>query len=140
MNALPRWVKVIAVIGLFWNLLGCIAFFADLRLTPDDVAKLPEPQRALYASRAAWSVAATGIAVIGGVLGCIGLILRKKWALAMLVLSLIGIIVQDFGLFVLIDGARLAGNVALVMQTIVLIVGIGLVLLARKGIARNWLS
>ena len=50
-----------------------------------------------------------------------------------------GILIQDFGLFVLADGMRLAGPVAVVMQAIVLAIGIGLVLLSRKGIARGWL-
>ncbi|MBK7209555.1 hypothetical protein [Dokdonella sp.] len=135
----PAWFKVVAVVALLWNLLGCIAFFFDLRLSPEDLAKLPEAQQALYAARPGWAVAATAIAVFGGVLGSIGLILGKRWALPVLVLSLLGILVQDFGLFVLADGASLAGPVAVVMQGIVLVVGVGLVLLSRKGIARGWL-
>lgn len=52
--------------------------------------------------------------------------------------ALLGIIVQDIGLFVLMDAARLAGPVVVVMQAIVLVVGIALVWLARRGIARGW--
>ena len=140
MNTPPRWFKVVAIVALLWNLLGCLAFVADLSLSPDDVAKLPEPQQALYAARPGWAVAATGTAVIGGVLGCLGLILRKKWSLVVLLLSLLGIVVQDFGLFVLADVASLAGPAAVVMQGIVLLIGIGLVLLSRKGIAQGWLT
>jgi hypothetical protein len=136
----PTWFKVVAVAALLWNLLGCIAFFSDLRLSPEDLAKLPEAQQALYAARPGWAVAATAVAVFGGVLGSIGLLLGKKWALPVFVLSLLGILVQDFGLFVLAKGASLAGPVAVVMQGIVLAIGIGLVLLSRKGIARGWLS
>jgi hypothetical protein len=135
----PTWFKVVAVIALLWNLLGCFAFFSDLRLSPEDLAKLPEAQQALYAARPGWAVAATAVAVFGGVLGSIGLLLGKKWALPVFVLSLLGILVQDFGLFVLAKGASLAGPVAVVMQGIVLAVGIGLVLHTRKGIARGWL-
>jgi hypothetical protein len=136
----PAWFKFVAVLALLWNLLGCIAFFSDLRLSPEDLAKLPEAQQALYAARPGWAVAATAIAVFGGALGSIGLLLRKKWALPVFVLSLLGIIVQDIGLFVLADGLSLAGPVAVVLQSVVLAVGIGLVLLSRKGIARGWLS
>ena len=138
MNA-PTWLKIVAVVALLWNLLGCFAFFSDLRLTPEDLAKLPAAQQALYAARPGWAVAATAVAVFGGVLGSIGLLLGKKWALPVFVLSLLGILAQDFGLFVLAKGASLAGPVAVVMQGIVLAVGIGLVLLSRKGIARGWL-
>lgn len=65
--------------------------------------------------------------------------MRKKRALPVFGLSLLGILVQDFGLFVLADGASLSDPVAVVMQTVVLAVGIVLVWLSRKGIARGWL-
>lgn len=140
MNTPPKWFKVIAVVALLWNLLGCFAIAADLMLSPADVAKLPAAQQQLYAARAAWAIAASVTAVVGGALGCIGLLMRKKWAFPVLILSLIGILVQDFGLFVVVDGATLAGPIAVVMQAIVLAIGIGLVLLSRKGIARGWLA
>ena len=139
MNTSPTWLKVVVVLALLWNLLGCLAFFMDLRMSPEDVASLPEAQQALYAARPAWAVVATAVAVFGGVLGCIGLLLGRKWAFVVLLLSLIGIIVQDFGLFILADGASLAGPVAVVMQAIVLVIGIALVALSRNGIARGWL-
>ena len=135
----PKWFKVVAVIALLWNLLGCLAFAMDLRMTPEDVAALPEAQQALYAARPGWAVVATAVAVIGGALGCVGLLLGRKWAFVLLLLSLAGILVQDYGLFVLADGASLAGPAAVIMQAIVLAVGVGLVLLGRKGIARGWL-
>ena len=62
----PKWFKVVAVIALLWNLLGCLAFAMDLRMTPEDVAALPEAQQALYAARPGWAVVATAVAVIGG--------------------------------------------------------------------------
>jgi hypothetical protein len=135
----PAWFKVVAALALLWNLLGCVAFFMDLRLSPEDLAALPEAQQALYAARPGWAVAATAVAVFGGALGSVGLLLRRKWAFPVLVLSLLGILVQDFGLFVLADGASLAGPAAVVLQAVVLVVGIGLVLLSRRGIARGWL-
>lgn len=140
MNKPPRWFYVVAAIALLWNLLGCVAFIGDLRLTAADIAQMPAEHQALYAARPAWAVAATAIAVFGGVLGCIGLLMRKKWALPVFVLSLIGIIVQDIGLFVLADAVKLAGPVVAVLQGVVLIVAIGLIVLSRKAIARIWLQ
>lgn len=140
MNKPPRWFYVVAVIVLLWNLLGCVAFIGDLRLTAADIAQLPVEHQALYAARPAWAVAATAVAVFGGLLGCIALLMRKKWALPVFVLSLIGIIVQDIGLFVLADAIKLAGPVVAVLQGVVLLFAIGLVVLSRKAIARNWLQ
>lgn len=139
MNKPPRWFFVVAAVALLWNLLGCLAFAMDLSLSPADIARMPESQQTLYNARPAWAVAATALGVLGGALGCIGLLLRRRWALPLFVASLVGILVQDFGLFVLVDGAKLAGMIAVVLQSVVLLVAIGLILLARKGIARGWL-
>jgi hypothetical protein len=136
----PKWFKAVAVLALLWNLLGCFAFASDLRIEPEDVAKLPDAQPALYEARPFWAVAATAVAVIGGALGCMGLLLGKKWAYFLLLLSLAGILVQDFGLFVVADGASLAGPAAVILQIVVLLVGVGLVVLSLKGMARGWLA
>lgn len=140
MNSQPKWFRPVAVVALLWNLLGCIAYLSDVTMTPEDVARMSPAQQALYESRPAWAVGATAIAVWCGALGCVGLILRKRWSYILLVLSLIGVIVQDAALFGLSDAARQAGAVALVLQGVVLLVSIGLVLLGRKAIKQGWVS
>ena len=139
MSKSPLWFKVVAVLALLWNLIGCLAFASDVRLTAEDIAKLPDAQQALYNSRPSWAVASTAVAVVGGALGSLALLLGKKWALPVLIASLIGVVVQDIGMFVLVDGASLAGTTAVVLQALVLVIAIGLVLLSRKGLARSWL-
>jgi hypothetical protein len=125
---------------MIWNLLGCAAYLADVTITQEDVAKMSAAQQALYASRPAWAVAATAIAVWGGAAGCLGLILRKRWATWLLIASLGGVIIQDVGLFALSEAASQAGPIAFVLQGLVLVVAVGLVLLSRKASARAWIS
>ncbi|MEO5963684.1 MAG: hypothetical protein ABIO75_05495 [Thermomonas sp.] len=139
MSTSPVWFKVVAVIAILWNLIGCLAFVSDIRLTPEDLANLPEAQQALYNARPGWAVAGTAVAVVGGLLGSIALLFGKKWAVPMLIASLLGILVQDVAMFVLADGATLAGPMAVVMQAIVLVNAIGLILLGRMAMARGWL-
>lgn len=140
MNTVPKWFRPVAIVALLWNLLGCVAWLMDVTLTPDDVARMSAAEQAMYASRPAWAVGATAVAVWGGALGCLGLILRKRWSRICLVLSLIGVIAQDIGLFGLTDAAVQAGPVALVLQGVVLLVAIGLVVLAQKAIRRGWIA
>jgi hypothetical protein len=85
-------------------------------------------------------VAATACAVFGGAIGCIGLLARKKWAVILFGVSLGGVLVQDFGLFILAHGAALAGTVAVVLQALVLAVAIGLLWLSRLATMRGWLA
>jgi len=140
MAVVPRWFKVVAVLALLWNLMGCWAFVADLRITPENLAKLTAAQQEMYASRPSWSVAATGIAVIGGALGCIGLLLGKRWSTSPLVLSLLGVIAQDLS-FLLPEGSLAAlPPTALALQAVVLVVSVLLAWLSHRAARRGWVS
>ena len=140
MEQAPKWFRPAAIAALLWNLLGCAAYLSDVLLTPEDVAKMSAAQQALYAARPAWSVAATAIAVWGGAVGCLGLIVRKRWAMPLLIASLAGVIVQDASFFGLSEMAAQTAPVAVVLQGLVLLIAIGLVLLARKAAARGWIA
>ncbi len=140
MSKPPFWFTLLAAVALLWNLVGLFAVVADLRLSASDIAALPAEQQALYAARPIWSIVASVVAVGGGTLGCLGLLLRKRWALTLFYLSLAGIVIQDVGIF-LVAGAANSGNpVPIVLQGLVLVIAIGLVVLARRASERSWLS
>ena len=84
---------IIAVAGLVWNLLGCLNYIAQTN--PDTVAQMPEVYQVIIAGRPAWATAAFAIGVFGGAVGCILLLLRKRVALPVLVISLLGVIVTS---------------------------------------------
>ncbi|MBI3792298.1 MAG: hypothetical protein HY275_15660 [Gemmatimonadetes bacterium] len=138
MQAPPRWFMPVAILALLWNLLGCFAYLSDVMLKPEDIAKMTAAQQAMYHARPAWSVGATAFAVWFGALGCVALILKKRWALPVLVISLLGCLVQDASLFMLSGAAPDA--TALGLQGFVLVVAVALVWLARTGSQRNWLG
>lgn len=138
MNPIPKWYLPVAIVALLWNLIGCAAHLHDVMLSPEDIAMMPADQQALYAARPGWSVAATAVAVWGGAVGCLGLILRRRWATPLLIASLAGVILQDLSLFAMSDKAAIP-SAAYVMQGLVLLISIGLVILARKSAARGWL-
>ena len=138
MTATPRWYMPVAILALLWNLVGCAAYLSDVMLTPEDIAQMSAAQQALYASRPAWAVAATAIAVWGGAAGSLGLIVRKRWAMPLLMASLAGLVVQDAGLFLLSDVS--AGAAAMALQGMVLLIAVGLVFLTRTAWVRGWIA
>ena len=140
METAPKWYMPVAIVALIWNLLGCVAYLSDVTLTPEDVAKMSAAQQALYASRPAWAVGATAIAVWGGALGSIGLILRKRWSSILLLISLAGVIVQDVALFGLTEAASQAGPVVFFLQGLVLVIAVSLVILCRNALKRGWIA
>ena len=140
MTAAPRWFVPVAVLALLWNALGCAAYLSDVTITPADLANMSADQQALYAARPAWAISATAFAVWGGAAGCVGLIVRKAWALPILVASLLGVIVQDVALFGLARAVVTPPAAVYGLQGLVLVVAIALVWLARRAKAQGWIA
>ena len=140
MNKPPLWFVVVTVVALLWNAAGLAAVVTDLRLSAADIAALPADQQALYAARPAWSVAASLLAVAAGTLGCLLLLLCKRWATLVFAISLLGVIVQDLGIFVVAGAGKSGSPVPFVLQGLVLLVAIALLLLARSATRKSWLT
>jgi hypothetical protein len=140
MAQVPKWFLPVAIIALLWNLMGCAAYLSDAMLTAADVAKMSEAEKVLYDARPAWSIAGTAIGVWLGALGCLALILRKKWAVPLLVLSLLGVIAQDVWLFVLAPKSDMINGTVMGLQGLVLLIAIGLAALARSAKGAGWLN
>jgi hypothetical protein len=83
---------MIGAVALIWNVMGVVNFF--MQMNADTLAAMPESERAIIAGRPAWATAAFALAVFGGALGCLLLLLRKSAAYYLFIASLLGVIVQ----------------------------------------------
>ena len=135
----PRWYRPVAVLALLWNLLGCAAYLSDVTTDRADPANVPAAEQALYAVWPVWAVAGTALAVWLGAAGSLALLLRTRWALPLLVVSLAGVVLQDVAFLIHADLVSQVGAAVWVIQGVVLAVSIGLVLLARRAVARGWI-
>lgn len=136
----PFWFIVVSVLALLWNLIGVLAVVADLSLSEADIAALSQAEQAVYAARPLWSLIGTLIAVGAGTLGCLGLLLRKSWALGAFYVSLVGLIGQDLGFLVMAEAMAGLGPLPWIMQGVVLLIAVGLIALAHRGLRRGWLA
>lgn len=136
----PALFWVISILALLWNLMGVMAYLGMTMMPPDLLVEAYGQEYAdVMASRPAWATAAFAIAVFAGVLGCIGLLLRKSWAKILFILSLIGVIVQNVWGFM--SGAfNLVGTSDKIMTVLVIIVAIFLIWFAQKKAAKGYLS
>ncbi len=71
--------------------MGVINYF--MQMNPDALASFPETHRAIIQGRPAWATGGFSIAVFGGALGCLLLLLRKSAAYYVFIASLLGVIV-----------------------------------------------
>ena len=131
--------KVFAWLMVLWNGIGVAAFFSQLMMTPEMIAQLPEAQQAVYRDIPVWSYSAYALAVFGGLIGSILLALGKKLAFPVLVISLAGVIVQQYYNFVVIDAISIMGWGIVVMPVIVTAIALLLVLISQRGVRAGWL-
>jgi hypothetical protein len=137
---LPRWYWIVAGLGLAWMLVGVAAFVMDVTLGPAGLAEMSEGQRHLYEARPGWILAAYALAVVSGVVGAAGLLLRRRWTVPVLATSLAAAVVQ-FGYVFLVMGAigRIGAAAAVPLPAAVLLIGAGLLRLAVVAAQRGWL-
>ncbi len=140
MNKPPIWFWIVSVLALIWNLMGVNAYIQQAYDTESHRAMYTPEQLDQIAQQPSWYAAAFAIAVFCGALGCVFLLLKKKWAKIMFILSLLGIIGQIIHNVVLNDYLKDAGTFVISMQIAVPIVALLLILLAKNAIAKSWIS
>lgn len=131
---------VVSAVALVWNAMGAFAYLAQRMMTPETLQALPENERALYTSIPVWVTSAFAIAVWGGVAGCLLLLLRKKLATAVLMISFAGIVVQMIYNVFISNSYAVYGPGGLAMPVMVLVIGAYLVWFSRGATAKGWLS
>lgn len=139
-NKPNKWFWIIGVIALIWNGMGANAYLMQAFMTAEELAALPEAERALYTDYPTWATTAFAIAVWGGVLASILLLLRKSLAYIVFIISLIGIVVQMIHSLFIGKSMEVYGPGAVIMPIMVMLIGFGLVYYAKKCQTNGWLS
>ncbi|MEO9891149.1 hypothetical protein [Aurantibacter sp.] len=135
----PLWFWIISVIGLLWNLMGVGAYLADAFMSIEDLEALTQAQRELHEAQPAWVTACYAIAVWAGALGCVFLLMRKKWARPVLLVSLLGVIGQQIYMKFLSNTYEVYGGAAMLLPIMVIIIAVALVFFARLSDSKQWI-
>lgn len=138
--ARPAWFRIAAVAALLWNLLGVAMFAMHFTMSPEGLAALPAEQQSLYAAMPDWTWVAYGVAVIAGALGSLMLVLQRRVATWLLLVSLVAVVAQFAWQAFLSEAVALLGPVeALGLPLFILAVAALVYWFARRADARGWL-
>jgi hypothetical protein len=134
---IARWFTAAAIASLLFMLVGCIGYLMDVTTAPADI---PVDRRAVYDARPGWQVGAYALAVWIGLAGAILLLMRKKLAEPLLLVSLLAAIVT-FLPYAIVPGVR--DNIStgdIVAALIVLALTWTVFWFARHSRQRGWLK
>lgn len=82
---------VIGIVALIWNLLGSINFI--VQMSPEMHEAYRETERMIIQGRPLWATIGFAVAVFGGTIGCLLLLLKKSVAFYYFIASLFGVLV-----------------------------------------------
>lgn len=136
----PKWFLAISIFALIWNLLGVFAYIAQMMITPEILDTLPEAERTIIENTPSWAISAFAVAVWGGALGSLLLLLKKKIAVYVLALSFVGVLVQLYHSIVIANSIAVYGPGDLIMPIMVLLIGGGLIWYSNDLTKKGWLK
>jgi hypothetical protein len=130
---------LIAVVALIWNLGGVATYLMSVTMSAESLAAMTEAERSLYADIPAWVTSAYAVAVFGGTLGSLGLLIRKAWAVPLLILSLLGILVQMSHALFMTRLLAVRGGGAAILPVIITAVAVFLVWFSKSARSKGWI-
>lgn len=139
-KATPHWLLPAAIVSLFWNAMGVWSFVTNWQMSKTGYAGLPDVQRALWSGMPVWTWIAFGLAVGCGTLAAIALLLRKRLAAPLFLISFLAILVQFSWPIFMTDAFSKMGAELVTFPTILVLFGALQWHLARRWAARGWLK
>ena len=129
----PVWFWIVSALALVWNSMGVNQYLQQAYKT-DSFKEMSTPEQLeMYSNLPSWYTAVFAIAVFGGALGCILLLLRKRLASTILLISFVAIIIQ-------MSYVTFSLKMANVMTVMIIIAGALLVWLAKIATRKGWIS
>ncbi|MCZ6513404.1 MAG: hypothetical protein O6857_05695 [Nitrospinae bacterium] len=126
---------IISVVTLIFNVMGVINYFAQMNA--DSLASFPESYRPIIEGRPPWATAAFAIAVFGGSLGCLLLLLKKSAAFYVLIASLLGVIVTMMHIFGVAGFSSFEIWIGVLIQLVVVAF---LIWYSKQAESKGWIS
>lgn len=138
-DRVPGWYWAVAAVALLWEAMGCYAYVTQVSMDSAALAQLPAEQREIWMAMPGWAVGAYAVAVWAGLLGAVGLLLRRSWAKLAFAASLIAVIVQFGWSFLATPILRSMGASAALFPAFILIVTALLLWFSGHATRRGWL-
>jgi hypothetical protein len=135
----PTWFVAVAILLLLWALAGVAAFGGHVFAGEKMAAAQGEWDLAYYRALPAWFAWDYALATLAALAGAIALLMRARLAVALYLLSLIGVVIQFGYVFAATDLLAHKGAAATVpFPVFIVLMGGVQIAVARMAVRRGW--
>ena len=131
-TATPRHLWIVGIVALLWNLLGGMDYIMTETRNEAYMSQFTPEQLEFFYNFPVWLVAFWAIAVWGGVLGAVLLLMRKKLAVPVLLVSFLCMVVTTIYNYGFAGAADIVGATGLVISAVVFVIALALIIYARS--------
>ena len=136
---LPGWYWAISLLALLWFLMDTSAFFMRVTVTEEARMMMTEQEQYIHRDYPLWVNIVFAFEVFGGLLGALALLFKRRWALVLFGLSLIGVLGQSGFVYFISDAAEVLGMPLILMPLLSIAIGITMITVSQRAIAQRWL-
>lgn len=136
----PKHLWIIGVLALLWNAVGALDYLMTQTKNEAYMEQFTTEQLEFFYGFPTWLVALWAIAVWGGVLGAILLLMRKKLAVMVFLVSFVAMVLTSIQNFVLSNGLEVMGGAGVGFSVVIFLIALGLWLYARAMQKRGVLT
>lgn len=139
-NTPNRSFWLIGYTALAWNIIGIVTYLLTITISAEALALMSIEERALYTEVPLIISVAYAVAVFGGTLACILLLLKKPLSVTVFVVSLVAIVIQMGHTLFISSLLEIQGVSALVIPLSVITVAIYLAWYSNSVRRKGWLN
>lgn len=135
----PIWFWIVSTILLLWNIMGVMNFIGQVTMSQETIDALSDLEKSMKANRPIWATMAFGLAVFGGIVGSVLLLLKKKMAATLFMASLVGVITQ-FGESLITTPREFFTTDVIGLTVTVIVFAFASVYFAKNAAKKGWLK
>lgn len=128
----PMHLWIVGVLALLWNFMGAFDYLATQLKLASYMGQFTQEQLDYFYGIPAWAVSGWAIAVWIGLVGTVGLLLRRKWSVLAFAISLAGLAISSIYTLFLSNGLEINGTMGIIMTVLVWVIAIFLVWYSKQ--------
>lgn len=135
----PVWFWIVSVLIVLWGAVGVFAFYTDVTMSGETLAAMDDYDRRFYLARPTWFASVYGLATWGGFVGGVALLLRRRLAVVLFLLSALAVVVQFGWVFGVTDLIAEKGAWTAIFPILILAIALFQIWFAVMVNRRGWL-
>ena len=131
-SSTPKHLWVVGILSTLWNAGGAYGYLATKLELESYVSNFSEAQLEYFLGLPAWFSVFWALGVWGALLGSVALLLRKRWAVGLFAVSLVGLIVTSVYSVFLSNGMDIMGTGGAIFSALIFVSLVLLLVYSRR--------